>query len=49
VIKAALHAQGRIPTPGVRLPLLPAAPASAGALLARVAGLPEPQLAAQPG
>ncbi|NUS10601.1 MAG: 4-hydroxy-tetrahydrodipicolinate synthase [Streptomyces sp.] len=24
VIKAALHAQGRIPTPGVRLPLLPA-------------------------
>jgi 4-hydroxy-tetrahydrodipicolinate synthase len=49
VIKAALHAQGRIPTPGVRLPLLPAAPASAGALLARVADLPEPQLAAQPG
>lgn len=49
VIKAALHAQGRIPTPGVRLPLLPAAPASAEALLARVAGLPEPQLAAQPG
>nr|WSX77676.1 dihydrodipicolinate synthase family protein [Streptomyces sp. NBC_00899] len=26
VIKAALHAQGRIPTPGVRLPLLPASP-----------------------
>jgi 4-hydroxy-tetrahydrodipicolinate synthase len=49
VIKAALHAQGRIPTPGVRLPLLPAAAASAGALLAHVAGLPEPQLAAQPG
>jgi 4-hydroxy-tetrahydrodipicolinate synthase len=49
VIKAALHAQGRIPTPGVRLPLLPAAPASAQALLARVAELPEPQLAAQPG
>jgi len=49
VIKAALHAQGRIPTPGVRLPLLPAAPASAEALLARVAELPEPQLAAQPG
>jgi 4-hydroxy-tetrahydrodipicolinate synthase len=49
VIKAALHAQGRIPTPGVRLPLLPAAPASAEALLARVAGLPEPQLAVQPG
>ena len=49
VIKAALHAQGRIPTPGVRLPLLPAAPASAEVLLARVTGLPEPQLAAQPG
>jgi 4-hydroxy-tetrahydrodipicolinate synthase len=49
VIKAALHAQGRIPTPGVRLPLLPAAPASAQALLARVAEMPEPQLAAQPG
>jgi 4-hydroxy-tetrahydrodipicolinate synthase len=27
VIKATLHAQGRIPTPAVRLPLLPAAPA----------------------
>lgn len=26
VIKAVLHAQGRIPTPAVRLPLLPAAP-----------------------
>jgi len=25
VIKAVLHAQGRIPTPDVRLPLLPAA------------------------
>ena len=49
VIKAALHAQGRIPTPDVRLPLLPAAPASADALLARLAGLAEPHLAAQPG
>jgi 4-hydroxy-tetrahydrodipicolinate synthase len=49
VIKAALHAQGHIPAPGVRLPLLAASPASAGALLARVAALPEPQLAAQPG
>ncbi|MEU8285421.1 dihydrodipicolinate synthase family protein [Micromonospora sp. NPDC048905] len=28
VIKGVLHAQGRIPTPGVRLPLLPAAAAS---------------------
>jgi 4-hydroxy-tetrahydrodipicolinate synthase len=33
VIKAALHAQGRIPTPAVRLPLLPARPASAAAAL----------------
>ena len=29
VIKAVLHAQGRIPTPAVRLPLLPAHPGSA--------------------
>ncbi len=29
VIKAVLHAQGRIPTPAVRLPLLPAQPGSA--------------------
>ncbi|WP_285551810.1 dihydrodipicolinate synthase family protein [Actinoplanes regularis] len=28
VIKAVLHAQGRIPTPSVRLPLLPASPAA---------------------
>ena len=28
VIKAALHAQGRIPSPAVRLPLLPASPAA---------------------
>jgi 4-hydroxy-tetrahydrodipicolinate synthase len=33
VIKAVLHAQGRIPTPDVRLPLLPAAPASRDAAL----------------
>jgi 4-hydroxy-tetrahydrodipicolinate synthase len=33
VIKAVLHAQGRIPAPGVRLPLLPAAPASLRAAL----------------
>ena len=31
VIKAVLHAQGRIPTPAVRLPLLPAQPGSADA------------------
>jgi 4-hydroxy-tetrahydrodipicolinate synthase len=29
VIKAALHAQGRIPSPAVRLPLLPASPGAA--------------------
>ncbi len=29
VIKAVLHAQGRIPSPAVRLPLLPASPAAA--------------------
>ncbi|WP_433204612.1 dihydrodipicolinate synthase family protein [Dactylosporangium sp. CS-047395] len=28
VVKAVLHAQGRIPTPAVRLPLLPASPAA---------------------
>ncbi|PZF91723.1 dihydrodipicolinate synthase family protein [Micromonospora deserti] len=33
VVKAVLHAQGRIPTPAVRLPLLPAAPASVRAAL----------------
>jgi len=33
VIKAVLHAQGRIPTPAVRLPLLPAQPAAVDAAL----------------
>jgi 4-hydroxy-tetrahydrodipicolinate synthase len=33
VIKAALHAQGRIPSPAVRLPLLAASPGAAGAAL----------------
>ncbi len=33
VIKAALHAQGRIPTPAVRLPLLPASPEATAAAL----------------
>jgi 4-hydroxy-tetrahydrodipicolinate synthase len=32
VIKAALHAQGRIPTPGVRLPLLPCSAESLAAV-----------------
>ncbi|MCX5213486.1 dihydrodipicolinate synthase family protein [Kitasatospora sp. NBC_00240] len=34
VIKAALHAQGRIPTPDVRLPLLPAGPVETAVALA---------------
>jgi 4-hydroxy-tetrahydrodipicolinate synthase len=34
VLKGVLHAQGRIPTPDVRLPLLPAAPSSVNAALA---------------
>lgn len=33
VIKAVLHAQGRIPSPAVRLPLLPASPDAAAAAL----------------
>ncbi|HMH94327.1 MAG TPA: hypothetical protein VK586_24995 [Streptosporangiaceae bacterium] len=33
VIKAVLHAQGRIPTPAVRLPLLPARPETAAVAL----------------
>jgi len=39
VIKGALHAQGRIPTPDVRLPLLPAGPDSVHAVLGRLADL----------
>ena len=34
VLKGVLHAQGRIPTPDVRLPLLPASPSSVNAALA---------------
>jgi 4-hydroxy-tetrahydrodipicolinate synthase len=56
VIKAALHALGRIPTPHVRLPLLPAAPDSVDVLLRRLAELDGPaagswfpQQALQPG
>ena len=37
VIKGALHAQGRIPTPDVRLPLLPAGPGSVRAVLGGLA------------
>ena len=43
VIKGVLHAQGRIPTPAVRLPLVPAAPDSVRAALKLLwAGLPGP-------
>jgi len=40
VIKGVLHARGLIPTPDVRLPLLPAQPASIAAVLNRLDGLP---------
>ncbi|MEW9528555.1 dihydrodipicolinate synthase family protein [Microbispora sp. NPDC049125] len=39
VLKGVLHAQGRIPTAGVRLPLLPASRAAVDTALARVAEL----------
>jgi 4-hydroxy-tetrahydrodipicolinate synthase len=39
VIKAALHAQGRIPSPAVRLPLLPASTGTAAAAQAAAASL----------
>lgn len=39
VVKGVLHAQGRIPSPGVRLPLLPASGAAVTATLERLAEL----------
>lgn len=39
VIKGVLHAQGRIPSPAVRLPLLPAGPAAVATALAAAASL----------
>ncbi|AUY52154.1 dihydrodipicolinate synthase family protein [Streptomyces sp. CB01881] len=39
VVKGVLHAQGRIPTPDVRLPLLPAGPAEVAAALELASGL----------
>ncbi|MEU9304177.1 dihydrodipicolinate synthase family protein [Streptomyces sp. NPDC048269] len=39
VVKGVLHAQGRIPTPGVRLPLLPASEGAVAAALERLAEL----------
>jgi len=41
-----LHAQGRIPSPSVRLPLLPASPATTEAAVRLAAGIP-PRRAAQ--
>jgi len=41
VIKAVLHAQGRIPTPGVRLPLLPASPGATATALRLAEALTE--------
>jgi 4-hydroxy-tetrahydrodipicolinate synthase len=40
VIKAVLHAQGQIPSPSVRLPLLPASPAATEAALRLAAHIP---------
>jgi 4-hydroxy-tetrahydrodipicolinate synthase len=48
VLKGVLHACGRIPTPAVRSPLLPAAPHSVEAALARLAVLPSRRLARTP-
>jgi len=46
VIKAVLHAQGRIPSPAVRLPLLPASPGAAAAAQAAAAQVAAAQTAA---
>ncbi|MET9610740.1 dihydrodipicolinate synthase family protein [Streptomyces sp. NPDC006512] len=45
VVKGVLHAQGRIPSPDVRLPLLPASDAAVAASLHELAGLREPAAA----
>ncbi|MFE5723939.1 dihydrodipicolinate synthase family protein [Streptomyces erythrochromogenes] len=42
VVKGVLHALGRIPTPGVRLPLLPASEAAVTSVLERLSALQEP-------
>ena len=42
VIKGVLHAGGQIPSPAVRLPLVPASPAAVDAALAQLAGLRVP-------
>jgi hypothetical protein len=45
VIKSVLHRPGEIPSPAVRLPLLPASPDSADAALRAAAEVPLPALA----
>ncbi|MEV6676836.1 dihydrodipicolinate synthase family protein [Streptomyces erythrochromogenes] len=42
VVKGVLHAQGRIPTPDVRLPLLPASATAVTSVLERLTALDEP-------
>jgi 4-hydroxy-tetrahydrodipicolinate synthase len=49
VIKGVLHAQGRIPSPAVRLPLLPAVDNTVRAALAAAGGLPAEGQAAAAG
>jgi 4-hydroxy-tetrahydrodipicolinate synthase len=44
VLKAVLHARGRIPTPAVRLPLLPAGPRSVRAAIDQLAEVPGARL-----
>ncbi|WP_204056461.1 dihydrodipicolinate synthase family protein [Microbispora corallina] len=49
VVKAVLHAQGRIPTPAVRLPLLPAGPGAVRSALRHAGHDVEPPVAAGRG
>ncbi|THA87091.1 4-hydroxy-tetrahydrodipicolinate synthase [Streptomyces sp. A0592] len=49
VVKGVLHAQGRIPSPDVRLPLLPASEAAVTGVLERLAALDEPLAGQAPG
>jgi 4-hydroxy-tetrahydrodipicolinate synthase len=48
VLKAVLHAQGRIPSPAVRLPLLAAQPRTVAAALARLSEIPAAQISTGP-
>ncbi|BBA99192.1 putative dihydrodipicolinate synthase [Actinacidiphila reveromycinica] len=49
VVKAVLHAQGRIPTPDVRLPLLPASPGALAAALEALAAVADGEAAPAAG